>query len=253
MTRCPALHVASLAALALAVTPGSLAAQDSRASVDTTSTASSMATALAPSMVSHRATRMLVARSEKLNKMGWLEVETTFRPESGFTYSVLREGGDAGIRRRVLFKVLDKEAELSVPAQARLAALSDANYQLTPGATRQTVRLVPRRRDTALIDGTAVIDTRGALSRIEGRLAKSPSFWVRSVTIQRKYQSIAGHALPVLVESTADVKLAGTCDFAMWIEYSDVDGQQVAPAARHVQQSSVAPAPLLVALQQQLR
>lgn len=48
---------------------------------------------------------------------------------------------------------------------------------------------------------------------------QSPSFWVRSVSVRRTYQPVAGHALPVLVESVADVKLAGACEFSMWIDY----------------------------------
>ena len=65
---------------------------------------------------------------------------------------------------------------------------------------------------------------RGRLQKVEGRLAKSPSFWVRSVRVRRTYQTVSGHALPVLVESVADVKLAGACEFSMWIDYTAVDG-----------------------------
>lgn len=204
------------------------------------------------SSVGYTATRLLVARSEKLDRLGWLEAETTFQPGRGLTYTILREGGDRGIRNRVLRKVLENEAEMSAPARAARMAISEANYELVSSGAHATVRLTPLRREQTLIDGTAVIDPRGRLVRVEGRLAKSPSFWVRSVRIRRDYQPIAGHALPVHVESTADVKLAGACEFAMWIDYTTVDGRRLhRAAARPLPTTTARPSPLLIALQQQ--
>ena len=206
--------------------------------------------AVALSTASYTATRMLVARSTKLNKLGWLEVETTFRAGRGLTYTVTREGGDKGIRNRVLRKALDNEVEMSAPARAQRMALTDANYQIAPDADRHTLRLAPRRKEPTLIDGTANVDARGRLMKVEGRLAKSPSFWVRSVTLRRIYRAVSGHALPVLVESVADVKFAGSCEFSMWIDYTSVDGQRVELASMRPTPSTSEPSPLLIALQQ---
>ena len=196
----------------------------------------------------HSATRLLVARSVKLKKLAWLEAETTYEPGRGMRYRVLREGGDEGMRKRVLRKVLDSEAEMSAPSLAARSALTDANYNMSTDAAR-TVRLLPRRREPTLIDGVATVDERGRLRRVEGRLSKSPSFWVRSVNVTRSYEPVGGVSLPVLVESVADVKFAGSCEFSMWIDYTVVNGQRVAQAtARREPQARVA-APLLVALQ----
>jgi hypothetical protein len=197
---------------------------------------------------SHQAIRVLVARSTKLNRVGWLEASTTFRPGFGMTYTVLREGGDKRIRTRVLREVLDNEVKMSTPPQANRIAISDANYQIVGDATGRTLRLAPRRKETTLIDGTAEIDARGRLQKIEGRLAKSPSFWVRSVAVRRIYQAVAGHALPVRVESVADVKLAGSCEFSMWIDYTSVDGIEVDRAATRPSLSGTEATHLLIAL-----
>ena len=191
---------------------------------------------------------MLVARSTKLNKVGWLEASTTFRPGQGLTYTVLREGGDKRIRNRVLREVLDNEVKMSAPPEARRIAISDANYQIVGDAASRTLRLAPRRKETALIDGTAQVDARGRLQKIEGRLAKSPSFWVRSVNVRRTYQAVGGHAMPVRVESVADVKLAGSCEFSMWIDYTAVDGIRVDHAATRPSLSGSEPSHLLIAL-----
>ncbi len=217
-----------------------------------TSTSAPASSAAAPAGTdangaSYQAIRVLVARSSKLNKVGWLEASTTFRPGFGMTYTVLREGGDKRIRTRVLREVLDNEVKMSTPPQASRMAISDANYQIVGDATGRTLRLAPRRKETTLIDGTAEVDAGGRLQKIEGRLAKSPSFWVRSVAVRRIYQAVAGHALPVRVESVADVKLAGSCQFSMWIDYTAVDGIQVDRAATRPSLSGT-PSHLLIAL-----
>jgi hypothetical protein len=201
-----------------------------------------------PHGASYEAIRVLVARSTKLNRIGWLEASTTFRPGHGLTYTVLREGGDKRIRNRVLRGVLDNEVRMSAPPQARRIAISDVNYHIVGDAASRTLRLAPRRKEPTLIEGTAQVDARGRLQKIEGRLAKSPSFWVRSVNVRRTYQAVGGHAMPVLVESVADVKLAGSCEFSMWIDYTAVDGIRVDRAATRPSLSGSEPSHLLIAL-----
>ena len=63
--------------------------------------------------------------------------------------------------------------------------------------------------------------------RIEGRLAKAPSFWVRQVQIVRSYQRIAGARMPVATEAVANIRLAGRATFQMTYEYETVNGRPV--------------------------
>ena len=188
--------------------------------------------------VGYRAFRHLVVRARKLNKEGWLDVETVFLPGVGLRYTIVREGGDEGIRTRVLRKVLDQEVAASAPAAAARIALSPANYRLAAGEiTRdgdRRWRLEPRRSDPGLLDGYAVLGDDGQLRRLEGRLSKSPSIWVRSVTICRRYERVAGYTLPVHLESVADVRFVGLAEFAMSMDYSEIDGRPVAMAHRTV-------------------
>jgi hypothetical protein len=196
----------------------------------------------------HTATRLLVARSAKLNRVGWLEATTTFTPGAGLTYTIIREGGDKRIRNRVLRQVLENEVEMSAPARALQLAISEANYHIVTDPAGGTLRLAPRRKEPTLIEGTAQVDARGRLQKVEGRLAKSPSFWVRSVKVRRTYQTVSGHALPVLVESVADVKLAGACEFSMWIDYTAVDGIRIDRVATRPPMPGSEPSQLLIAL-----
>ena len=67
----------------------------------------------------------------------------------------------------------------------------------------------------------------GELVRVQGRLAKNPSFWVNNVDIVRKYERIDGAVLPVAVESKANVRFLGPATFQMTYEYSEIDGRTV--------------------------
>ena len=67
----------------------------------------------------------------------------------------------------------------------------------------------------------------GELVRLQGRLAKNPSLWVRSVHIARLYDRIDGVVLPVALESNAELRLLGPATLRMTYEYLEIDGHPV--------------------------
>lgn len=179
--------------------------------------------------VAYVAHRWLHAESSKLRSDGWLEAHTSYDPASGFSYRITKEGGSERIRKRALHGVLQAE-ERATDKERRRAAVNGDNYLMSPiddvGRQRR-VRLVPRRADEMLVDGEAVLDEHGCLVRIRGRLAKSPSFWVKWATVVRDYICLGGRAVPVRVESTADVRFAGVSRLVMTYEYESVNGAPV--------------------------
>lgn len=179
----------------------------------------------------YRATRRLEARNR--DRYGWLEAWTEYSPATGLRYGITSEGGCDSIRGRVLKPVLEGERDLIARGVAARSALAPQNYEFHPegldanGLVR--LRLTPRRKDGVLVNGSMLLTPHGAdLVRVEGMLAKSPSFWVKSVQIVRHYQRIAGVRLPVALESTAQVRFLGASQFRMTYDYSAVDGRPVA-------------------------
>jgi len=182
--------------------------------------------------VAYRGHRRLEASSAKLKESAWLEADTAFDPAFGFKYSVIAEGGSERILRRVLKAVLEAERENSTREEWRKRSLSRANYEFDFGGRAGDgmlkVELTPRRRDSRLVLGSALLTaTSGDLVRVEGRLSKSPSFWVRWVDVSRSYSPMGGSMMPVAVESTADVRIAGLSTFAMTYVYQMVGGRPV--------------------------
>jgi len=182
--------------------------------------------------VAYKARRRLDASSAKLKESAWMEVITEFDPAAGFTYTIVAQGGSERIQGRVLKAVLEAERQNTTDAEWRKVNLSRANYQFDFGGQAGDgmlkMQLTPRRRDSRLVLGSALVTApSGNLVRVEGRLSKSPSIWVRWVEVSRSYAPIAGAMMPVAIESTADVRIAGMSTFSMTYDYNMVDGQAV--------------------------
>lgn len=182
--------------------------------------------------VSYHARRRLDASSDKLQESAWLEAITEFDPAAGLRYQVVAEGGSERIRRRVLKSVLEAERETSIRGEWRKGNLSRSNYEFGYGGRVSEgilkLQLIPRRRDARLVLGSALVTAHsGDLVRVEGRLSKSPSFWVRWVNVSRSYSPIGGSMMPVGIESTADVRMAGLSKFSMTYDYQMVNGSPI--------------------------
>lgn len=175
-----------------------------------------------------RATRRLEAGAASGKYHAWMSVETTLTANN-LSWRVLDEGGSERTREKVLRAVLETEAE-SVRTGSERAALSPANYEFVPlgttgGQTR--LQLKARRADPTLINGTLTVGPDGQPLLLEGQLAKSPSFWVKSVTVVRHYARVGGVSLPTAVESLAEIRMVGRSSFSMQYEYTAVNGKPV--------------------------
>jgi hypothetical protein len=187
------------------------------------------------SQPSYRAVRRLEA--ENGSRRGWLEASTEYSPASGFRYQVTAEGGSDHIRNKVLRAVLEGEREVVAKGEMARASLALSNYRFQPdgldhdGLAR--VLLSPRRKEQVLVSGMMFLKpSDGELIRVEGRLAKSPSFWLKDVDILRSYDRIGGAVLPVALETTARVRFFGDATLRMTYTYTEVDGRPVSVAAQ---------------------
>lgn len=180
----------------------------------------------------YRAFRRLEGGLTGSSKQGWLEAWTEFVPGRGFTFEVVREGGHEYVRNKVLRNLLSSEQDLIARGQPLRAPLVAKNYSLADGGTTpgglQRIVLTPNRKSDGIVDGSLLMDARsGALVQIQGRLLKSPSFWVRDVDVTWQYASIAGHDVPVEMISSGRVRLFGRSTFKMSYDYVSVDGRPV--------------------------
>lgn len=178
----------------------------------------------------NRARRHLEA--ENGNRKGWLDALTEYSAEGGFRYQITAEGGSGFIRNRVLKGVLDGERAVIAHGEAARSSLATSNYTFRANGIDSEglaiVLLSPRRKERVLVSGSmALSPADGTLVRLQGRLAKSPSFWVKDVDIVRIYRRIQGSVMPVELESRAQLRFLGTATFRMTYVYLEINGRNV--------------------------
>jgi hypothetical protein len=179
----------------------------------------------------YKATRRLEAANG--DRTGWVDATTEYSRDGGFSYVITAEGGSSYIRTKVLRAVLDGEREAFARGETAGSALAHSNYIFEPSglddAGLVNVRLSPRRKERTLVTGMMFLQPDdGSLVRLQGRLARSPSFWVKQVEIVRSYARINNVVLPVELESQAQLRLLGPATLRMTYLYSEVDGHAVA-------------------------
>jgi hypothetical protein len=190
----------------------------------------------------YRAYRRMYAQNEKFDKEAWLEAWTEL-DGGGFRYEIVRERGSEYVLNRVLRALLAREQELIGRGEADRAELTPANYEFEePAAQGRGVRYIlikPKRKDMLLVDGRMVLNQDGTeLLRVEGRLAKNPSFWTNTVNIIREFARLDGVRVPLTTESIARLKFAGLARMTVRYEYESINGRPVSVSARRAMASA---------------
>ena len=179
----------------------------------------------------YRALRRMHATSDSGKYEAWLDAWTELN-DGRFSYEIVSERGSDTARGKVLRPMLAREQEIVNSGDGHRSDLTADNYEFTEagrdGDGARVVQIRPRRQDSMLVEGRAVLNDGGDLLRVEGKLSKNPSFWTSLVNIVRHYARIGGVRVPVASETTARVKFVGTAQLEVLYDYQSVNGQPVA-------------------------
>jgi len=127
----------------------------------------------------------------------------------------IKDSSGSGRAVGVVKHILENEAQLTRTPQ--LSEISPRNYRFRlvgqrtlDGAPVYELALEPLRKDRNLIDGRALVDAQTfRLRRVEGELAKSPSWWLKKTYVAVQYGNVEGLWLPVATDGWADVRIVG--------------------------------------------
>jgi hypothetical protein len=183
-----------------------------------------------PTPTQFRSLRHLEAENDKFGMRAWMDVWTE-NDASGFRYRIVREEGSDWIRGRVFRETLEAERRLWASDAPNQASFTPANYVFEDRGEADglaSLLVKPRRRDMLLIDGAIFLRPGdGELLRMEGDLAKPPSFWTRHVRVVREFQRFAGVRMPVLLEAVANIRFVGPSTYRAVYEYETVNAERV--------------------------
>ena len=178
----------------------------------------------------YRAFRRLEGGVANSDKQGWLEVWTEYQPGRGFSFEIVREGGSEYVRNKILRGMLAKEQELIAAGKRLRASLESKNYVFEEGgitdAGLHRILMVPAKKSDGIVNGSLLLEPEsGLVSQIQGRLVKSPSFWLRDVDVAWKFAHVGGHVVPIEMTSTGRVRMFGRSNFRMVYDYVSIDGR----------------------------
>ena len=202
------------------------------------STGCGEATAYAAPQRPYVAFRRLEAENQKSGRQGWMDVRTELGTDGVLKVDVLDEGGSDYIRNKVLRAALDGERQLIATRSTATVSPVDTTPCTESQVDASGLVRVPlrpgRKGDVGLIFGNMFLQPgTGDLVRVEGRLAKNPSFWVSQVDVSWTYARVHNDiVLPVSLHSVAKVKMFGPSTFHMTYDYRTVDGQAVSTGSR---------------------
>jgi hypothetical protein len=197
-----------------------------------------------PRLTQYRAFRKMHVRNEKFNHEAWIDAWTEL-DGTLFRFEITSERGSEYIRNKVLKQMLTREQELVNNGEAGRAEISPENYLFEEAADIQEsgfryVLLKPKRKDMLLVNGRMVLNPDGTeLLRVEGTLAKNPSFWTSSVNVVREFAVVDGVRVPVSTATVAKLKLAGQAHMDVRYEYEIINGRRVDAGSAHRAANSV--------------
>jgi hypothetical protein len=136
-------------------------------------------------------------------------------PPHDSDYKIIEsKGSDRG--EKIVRKILEHEAKAEKSSPSPTAIVS-ANYDFEllgreklQGTDCYLLRIKPKRKDSNLVDGKAWVDGNSYLVRkIEGELAKSPSWMVKQVKLNVHFGEMDGVWTQTSTQAVADVRLLG--------------------------------------------
>jgi hypothetical protein len=137
-----------------------------------------------------------------------------FVPPGSKKYTIQQTNGSA-LGQILVRRMLANEADVTKNYVS--TDLSTDNYDFrfireedVVGKRCYVLELLPRRKENHLLHGNVWVDSNTyLLRRFEGELARTPSWWVRDVSVTFDYGDVGGMWLQTASEAAADVRILG--------------------------------------------
>ena len=189
-------------------------------------------------LASYSATMRILAQLPDVSQYGEYELEKRYSAPQTLVFKALRSAGDNFVKHNVIVRLLTSEVEHLQKDDPALTAITSDNYRISytgtsdlDGRSTYVYRLKPRQKRNGLFKGQLYLDANsGNLVREEGRLVKSPSFFVKKVEFVQDFADIDSFTLPVHIHSEAQARFVGHT--IVDIYQSDYQPAATAPTAK---------------------
>jgi negative regulator of sigma E activity len=187
----------------------------------------------------YTATRRYVLENSRHHKRAEMLVTVKCLDNGSKQFQTVSASGWGAIRSHVFPKLLQGESEASLPGVRERSRITPENYSFemvgrdyVNQRPAYVIAIAPKTRNKYLVQGRVWVDSdEYAIIRIEGKPAKSPSFWIKSVNFVHTYQKSGLLWLPVSDRSVTDARIVGATELT--IEYFDYATEAAPLSAVH--------------------
>ena len=171
--------------------------------------------------------RRYVLENVKHHKQAEMLVRMVCHQDGSKEFDIISSSGWGGARKHVFPRLLEAETEASRPGDREDSRITPQNYSFRmlrtgeiAGRRAYVIEVIPKKQTKYLMRGTIWLDAEDfAIVRIEGEPAKNPSFWIRRVQFEHKYEKHGPFWLAESDTSTSDVRIFGSTELR--IDYFD--------------------------------
>lgn len=184
--------------------------------------------------------RRYIFDNGRLHKHAELLVTVKCHSDGSKHFDVVSEDGCKTANKKILRKMMESEEETSLPDTRPKSRLTPDNYSFTmvevetiEGRSTYVIDVKPKREHKYLFEGRIWVDGSDyALARVEGKPARNPSFWTRSIHFVHQYQKTGEFWFPIATESITQARLVGKTDVNIqYFDYAPNSAPNTPPAA----------------------
>jgi len=162
--------------------------------------------------------RRYVLENDRMHKQAKLVARVEAEGNGAKHFEIIEEDGWKAAHKHVFRKMLASEEEASSPQERPKTQVAPQNYdfrmvgtEMIGGRLAYAVDVTPKRQEERLFAGRIWIDAQDyALVQVEGKPAKNPSFWIKSIHFVHTYKKSGPLWFPSSTESVTNARLFGT-------------------------------------------
>lgn len=166
---------------------------------------------------SYSANSLILAQLPETQQFGECDLQRFYLAPHTLEFKSVRFVGDGFVKSNVIIRLLQSEVDHVQKDDPAATALSEDNYKFSyKGTTQLQNRLVhvfqlkPRKNHLGLFKGKIYLDAHtGSMVRAEGRVAKTPSLFIKKIEFVQDYRDVGGFTFPVHIHSEARARLVG--------------------------------------------
>lgn len=168
-------------------------------------------------LAGYSAATLIRAELPDSSQRGEFELERCYTAPRSLAFKPLRYEGDGFVKTNVIARLLQSEVDHVQKDDPTSTALGPENYKFSHKGTAQIAghtvhvfQVKPRKKRPGLFKGQIFLDAyTGSLVRVEGRVVKSPSLFVKKIDFIQDYADVNGFTFPVRMHSEAKAALVG--------------------------------------------